>query len=64
MGRSEPAVYVDEGVGASLGGATGGFAVHIAGLGEAQGGGDDGAAFGVEATGEFAAAVEDARQVQ
>ena len=60
----EPAADVDEGVGAPLGGATGGFALHIAGGGQAQGGGDDGAALGVEAAGQFAAAVEDAGQVQ
>ena len=44
-----PAAQVDEGVGAAVGGAAGGFTGGVGGLGEAQGGGDDGAAFGVEA---------------
>ena len=51
----KPAADVDQGVAASLGGAAGGFAVDVAGGGEAEGGGDDGAAFGVEAAGQFAA---------
>jgi hypothetical protein len=60
----DPAADVDEGVGAALGGAAGGFTRGVGGLGEAEGGGDDGAAFGVEAAGQLAAPVEDAGQVQ
>jgi hypothetical protein len=55
---------VGEEFGASLGGTAGGFAVDVAGGGQPEGGGDDGAAVGVEAAGQFAVSVEDARQVQ
>jgi hypothetical protein len=60
----EPPAHIDQGVGAPLRGAAAGFAGGVAAGGEAQGGVDDGAAFGIEAAGEFAAPVEDAGQVQ
>jgi hypothetical protein len=60
----ESAAHVDEGVGASLGGAPVRLALDVTGGGEAQGGGDDGAALGVEGARQFAAPVEDTGQVQ
>jgi hypothetical protein len=60
----EAAAHIDEGVGAPLGAAAGGLALEVTGGGEAEGGGDDGATFGVEAAGQLAATVEDAGQVQ
>jgi hypothetical protein len=47
----KPTAHVDKGVGAALRRAAGGFAVDVGGGGEAQGGGDDGTALGIEAAG-------------
>jgi hypothetical protein len=44
-----PAAHVDQGVATSLGGAAGGFPVDVAGLSQAEGGGDDITTFGIEA---------------
>jgi hypothetical protein len=60
----EPPAHIHEGVGASLGGATARFALNVARLSQAEGGGDDSTAFGVEAAGELAASVKDSGQVQ
>jgi hypothetical protein len=60
----EAAAHVDGGVGAALGGAAGGFAVDVAGGGEAKRRLDGRATFGVEAARELAAPIQEPRQVQ